>query len=394
MKLGMGIVLVLVCGFSFAADNDTLPLKSRTSPRVGGEPLETTLLDAKKGPSSVATKKAVGHPTDRPYVASIDVFGTTRLNEIIVREFLGHDLDVWFDKGLKGDPASLDIEKRLAEKLKKHFDLAMVEWSIVQLFEPNNLAIHVTLDVVEKADVAKRLSFLPDPIKEFEDPGHLVQNWMEYEETAIDLVESGKLNPMSETCPAFHCPFGHKHPKLKKYEKIFVAGVAKYSKELEQILKEDSRPDYRASAAYLLPYLKDGSKVVALMVDRIKDPNDLVRNNALRVLGDIAQFHTDLLIPVRPVLQALNYPRVSDRTKAVFVLYLMCMNSQSTRDEIMKSSVPDLLALLDSRQPDERDVAHVILRKLSSKDYAVTDIADWRRWYERTVASNAQITRK
>src|SRR5207237_7400534 len=101
----------------------------------------------------------------------------------------------------------------------------------------------------------------------------------------LEHIASGQIAAEAEACHAFHCPFGHKHPLLKKYEKLFVDGVKKHEKELVEIQMKDKRPEYRANATYLLAYLKDGKKVVTQMVDRIKDPEAMVRNNALRVLG-------------------------------------------------------------------------------------------------------------
>jgi hypothetical protein len=399
MKVGhwFFIISILVSSSVLRADSDTLPLKFKTNPRPDGEPLETKLLDPKDGPSAVLAKRnksiTQNKAADHPFIASFDIFGSSRVTEKVVREILGGQLDAWFEKGVKGDPESLEMERAISEKLKAKLNLALVEWSIVQIFDPGNFALHVTLDVVEKSDVARRMPFLPEPTGQYADPANLIQSWEEYEEIAIDLVETGKLNPETVECVAYHCPFGHKHPKLKKYERIFVDGVAKYHKELEKIATGDARPDFRASAVYLLAYLKDGKKVLSLMVNRIRDPNDLVRNNALRVLGDIAQFHTDLVVPVRPVLQALDFPRVSDRTKSIFIVYLMAMASQESRDEIMKYALPNILALLDTKQPDERDVAHVILKKLSGKDFPMTAIADWRRWTDRATGDR-QVSRK
>lgn len=316
----------------------------------------------------------------RPYVASVETFGSSRIDESQLRKFLGKDLDKWLEMGLKGDPKSMEVEAKLADKVKKKFHFAAVDWSIVQYFEPGELPIHITLDVVEPADAAKRMPFSAAPTAENADPGGLIKAWMEYENLALDLVEMAQLEPDAEDCAAYHCPFGHKHEKLKPYEKIFVDGVKTHLAALETILKTDKRADWRAAAAYLVAYSKDGKKVVSMLVDRVKDPEPQVRNNALRVLGDIAEFHSDLVIPTQPILEAIQFPRASDRSKAIYTLYNMALHSSQVREQILKGHVPEVVNMLASKQPDHRELAHALLRKISGREFAQSDVNAWKSW--------------
>jgi hypothetical protein len=340
--------------------------------------------EAPTGPGVVATAPdGSGGQTPvilRPFVASVETFGSPRIDEATLRKFLGKDLDRWLEMGLNGDPKSIEVENQLAERVKKKFGFATAEWSIVQYFEPGKLPIHITLDVVEPADVAKRMPFQAAPTAENADPGNLIKAWMDYENIALDLVEMAQLEPDAEECVAFHCPFGHKHEKLKPFERLFVEGVKTHLPALETILKTDKRPEWRASAAYLLAYSKDGKKVVNLLVDRIKDPDAIVRNNALRVLGDIAEFHSELVIPTGPVLEALHFPRASDRSKALYTLYNMALHSAQVRDQILKGHVPVIVELLSSKQPDHKELAHALLRKISGREFAQNDLKAWKNW--------------
>jgi hypothetical protein len=385
----------------YAESSDTLPLKNKTSPTGNTDLTQNPLFNKGQKPTSAEPEEASveesvtknGKGQAKPYIASLETFGSNRLNETSLRQLLGKKLDAWFAKGLKGDASSIEDEQKLKEIIQKKYAFALAEWSIIQYFEPGDLAVHVTLDLVEPKDVATRMPFQTAPKEKLADPDDFIKKWQEYEDLSLDLIDKGELEAESADCVAFHCPFGHKHLKLQKYEKMFVDGVKKNEQALVDITKKDSRPEYRGAACYLLAYLKDGKKVVNYLVDRIKDPEDIVRNNALRVLGDIAELHPEYVIPLNPILEAIRFPRVSDRSKSVYVLYHLASNSRQVRDEILKGSVPDLLKILESKQPDHRELAHGILRKISGKDIAATDIRAWNSWYSRLPA-NSNVTKK
>lgn len=382
------LLLLIVIGPSlYAKDKDSLPLNQKT----GGQFVDPTtsdgpLLGKQKTPAVKKAEKPIPEnlgEEPKPYIATLGTFGSSRINEVILKETLGKDLDVWIEKGLQGDDSSLALEDKLAKKMQDKFGFAFAGWSVIQFFEPGDLAIHITLDVVEKKDASRRMPFLPVPKGEFRDPDGILKAWSDYETAALDLVEAGQLIPETEKCPAFHCPFGHKHDKLKKYEKIFVEGSKKHFEKLVEIQAGDQRPEYRAAATYVLAYHPDGKKVVSQMVERVRDPDELVRNNALRVLGEIAEFHPELVIPTAPIVEALSFPRASDRSKAVFVAHMLTLNSQSARTEMLKLAVPSLLELLASKMPDQREFSHDILRKISGREYPPTDVAAWKNWHSK-----------
>lgn len=380
-----------------AKDNDTLPIKKGTGGQFVDpslpldESMDKNLLGKQNTPAENKKRKAQGQEEEgdkkepKPYVATVSTFGSARLNDVSLKTTLGKELDDWLKMGIKGDEKSVQLEEKLAKKIQEKFGFYSADWSIIQFFEPGDFAVHITLDVVEKQDVAKRMPFYAAPTGEFRDPDGLIKAWAEYENQALDLIEAGQLEAESEQCTgfAFHCPFGHTHEKLKKYQKIFVEGVQKNFDKLVEIQAKDKRPEFRGAACYLLAYGKDGQKIANLMVERIKDPQDLVRNNALRVLGAIAEFYPQFAINATPVIQALAFPRASDRSKAVFLAHLLVLNSQTARDEILKTAVPSLLDLLKGGMPDQREFAHAILRKISGKDYAATDANRWTSWYNK-----------
>lgn len=392
------LLLMPLCVRAWAAD--TIPLNKSTVPNKGSDSTEVmnnpgvpkTGLPRNNGKAAV-DPLSKAPPPELPYVASVETFGSSRINEKKLREFLGKDLNTWIEKGVRSDPSSLQMEQSFKKRIAEKWGFPFVEFSVVQYFEPGNRAIHITLDVVEPKDMLTRMPFLPPPQGRFNDPDGLLKAWLEYETTALGLVDKGELEPQTTKCAAFHCPFGHKHPKLKKFEAQFVEGVKKNEKALVEILKNDAAFDNRASSAYLLAYLPDGNKVISYMVDRIRDPSDLVRNNVLRVLGDMADGHPEFVIPLRPVAEAMNFPRVSDRSKSIYVVSNLVTHSRDARDSVMKDDIPVVLRILESKQPDHRDLAHMILRKVSGKDIPPTDLRAWNSWWNK-LASERSVAKK
>ncbi len=376
---------ILLLNFSSIwADSDSLPLNKKTPVIKESDSAEVTQQlksGSGKEPEPVLGSKEASSP--KPSLGSIGVYGTQKLNEVMLKEFLGEDLNEWIKKGLAGDESSVELEKKLIQRIQQKFDFAFVEFSVVQFFEVDNLSVHIVLDVVEKNDLPTRANFIPEPTNQFPDPSKLIQAWLEYENIAMDLVEAGQISPDGQKCQALHCPFGHEHPKLKKYGSLFSEGVKKNADKLLDILGKDKRAEYRSSAAYLLPYLMDGKKIIPSLVERIRDPDVVVRNNSLRVLGEIAEFHPEFVIPVKPLIAALNYPRSSDRSKSIYVLYTLAANSSSAREEILREGVPNLLLLLEAKVPDQKELAYNTLKKISGKEYPMADVIHWKNWYAK-----------
>ncbi|WP_437757386.1 hypothetical protein [Sorangium sp. So ce1389] len=146
--------------------------------------------------------------------------------------------------------------------------------------------------------------------------------------------------------------------------------------------KEDKDPEDRGAAAFLLAHIKDGEKLVSLMLPMLNDPDALVRNNAMRVLMDVAMLHHDVSIPLTPFLKALDGPTTTDRNKAAAVTWGLIDRPEGTKlyAQVIKEAGPTLLKLLKLEQPNNHDAAYRILKKVSGKDFPERDHAAWEKW--------------
>jgi hypothetical protein len=71
----------------------------------------------------------------------------------------------------------------------------------------------------------------------------------------------------------------------------------------------------------------------------------------------------------------------------------LALNSKEAKEELARTSLDVLVRLLDMEQPDQRDMAHSILRKVSGKDFAANDLAAWANW-KTTQLKNRELSRK
>src|SRR5260370_192497 len=94
---------------------------------------------------------------------------------------------------------------------------------------------------------------------------------------------------------------------------------------LRDVLRNSSDAEHRAIAAYIIGYGPKKREVVADLQIAIQDPDDGVRNNAMRAVAAIsvlAEQNPDLEIQISPTwfVEMLNSVFWTDRNKAVMAL--------------------------------------------------------------------------
>jgi len=269
----------------------------------------------------------------------------------------------------------------VTEAIRADGGYAYVEPSTITYYEPRGRISYLTIDIVDQRDVAQRMPFSPRPAGTCADPGGLIAAWQAYEATAFDLLKRGELAPPAD-CPSFHCFGDPRQPALRARAAEMTAGVPAHVDELATILRDDSRQAYRGAAAYLLAYAPDGRTVVADLVPALHDASSLVRNNAMRVLAEIALHHPEVDVPVAPIIEALGYPAASDRNKAAATLYRMLgrPSGSSMYPRVVRDAGQILLAMLRLQQPNNHDFAYKILKLISGRGYGERDYAAWQTW--------------
>lgn len=311
-------------------------------------------------------------------INGIDTFGSKRVSASVIEQQFGEQLNQLSqeEQNRNYDKLAL-IKQRIESSIKNQYHFAYVKISLVTYFQPNP-GKYITIDVVEPEDVASRMAFLPEPSGKFDDPNGLIALWEEYLQLGIELHRLGQFE-YPKTCPAWHCIHGFENPKLVPYLKKFNDLVPLNESKLVTILSKDARPQFRANAAFLLAHIKNGKALIRYLLPIVCDPVDVVRNNAVRVLSEVAMKHPELHMPVEPILKVLNFPATTDRNKAGYALLSLSL-IQENKLIIIRDAGKILIEMLKLKQPNNHDLAYSILKNLSGKTFGEHDYEAWENW--------------
>lgn len=314
-----------------------------------------------------------------PEFKGLDLYGSSQITLEQVQQKLGDKITKFAESYSKKEyDTAENLHKEIITEIRQMGQFAHIELStIIYYTQPQSL--YLTIDLVDEKDRAERMTFLPDPTKEFADPDGLFKLWQEYEKAGFELLSKGELKSTMPECPVLHCLFGFDHPALKKYLEAFNNGAAKYKATLIQIIREDKDPEHRAYAAFVLAHLNDVNAVVNAMLPAIPDRHSAVRNNAMRVLAFIAERRKDADVPLDPILKAINYPTTTDRNKSLYILSGLADNPKNKK-AITEKAGTLLLKLLRLNQLNNHDPAYSVLKKISGKEFGERDYKAWEDW--------------
>ena len=324
-------------------------------------------------------EKAPEPPFPTFTLTGIDAFGSRTVDREIVRQVLGLEV---------GKPIvhSAAVFRQKEQLLRDRYNLVYARTGMTLFFaEELKGSAFVVMDMVDAQDAAVRARFLAPPKGHHPDPEGLIARWREYQERLNRLQVQGKLAEDS-SCKIAHCIGGFGHPDLAAYEPEFIEKVPKHLDALTTVLREDADARKRAAAAYLLAYAPTALETVERVRPFIRDPNDGVRNNVLRVLTATQQAATQPLLPTSIVADAVLLPTSADRNKATYLLtYLLedlpPQDLKDQRAELIQKLGETLVAMSALQLPINRDPAVLVLKQLSGEKYETAE--EWRAWLAR-----------
>jgi hypothetical protein len=160
------------------------------------------------------------------------------------------------------------------------------------------------------------------------------------------------------------------YPPARAEQEPMIAFAANNTELLRRVLRNSGNGEHRALAAQVIAYVSDKTSVVDDLVAAVRDPDDQVRNNAVRALGVMAMYaqsHPDagLNVPYAPFIDLLTSLEWTDRNKASFALAALT----TTRDaellrELRERALPSLIEMARWRAPGHALAAAVVLGRI------------------------------
>jgi len=327
-----------------------------------------------------------------PAVTSIDIYGSSVFDSAAARAEFGPDIlryvELGWQAGFNGsvpeNAAELEasmhaIDTKIRTALESRTPLAHFEIGVTLNFGPPQ-QVDVTIDVVEKADEARRMPFRTAPTQELDDPGGLLALWAEYEQKMYQLALAGTPMTVDDSnCPALHCIAPFDVPELAPYLQQFNEGARRHEAELYAVAANSADTSQRAEALFVLAHTNDARRLAPVLGRAIYDPNSGVRNNAMRVLMFLAQRGAEVDFPIRDLIAALDFPSSADRNKAAYTVAALAGQAEY-RDTIRAEAIPAALRLLKLEKANNHDPAYMVLTQTSGEAFGDRDYGAWERW--------------
>jgi hypothetical protein len=139
-----------------------------------------------------------------------------------------------------------------------------------------------------------------------------------------------------------------RYPPARKLELEFRRYALGHEPEMTDVLEHCSDPEQRAIAADALGFARRSPAQVAALVRSCRDPDDEVRNNSTRALGEILSADPVLARQVRAdvFLEMIGSGVWTDRNKAAFVLGVLARyNDPQLRERIRSEGWAPLMEM-------------------------------------------------
>lgn len=274
------------------------------------------------------------------------------------------------------------LEQAILEQARKLGEFSVAKVSTV--YYPDELKIYTTLDLVRQQDTNR----IPKPKKKRKnkpinlsaDLTELFSLWDTYQENKLSLIRENKLDFSQLQCPVPHCVWGFDQQERKEVLPKFQKGIQLHQSTLKKIIQSGTDNELRQKAIFILGHDSDYQSLAKFLLQFSDDEDDVIRNNALRVIGAIVEQHADVKLNLSRIIQALNFPLVTDRNKAAYVLAGYVRHHPKSHQRVIKQAGDTLLAMLRLHQPNNHDFAYQILKTVSHQNFGERDFAAWEKW--------------
>ncbi len=250
-----------------------------------------------------------------PKIGTIDFYGIRKVSQAKVHKALG------VSEGGPLPSSKADVEERIEKVpgiVEAHLEAACCD--------DNGKAI-LYVGVEEKGSA--HYNYRPPPTEDVSIPAEIVPVYTEFLGAVARAGRSGKV---SEDLTHGHSLMSD--PAVRSIQEHFIGLATKYTEDLRKVLRNGVNEEQRAMAAYVIGYAPNKARITADLQYALQDPDDTVRNNAMRSLAAIAVLQrkepdSEIKISATWFVEMLNSIIWGDRNNAAVALVTLT----DTRDE-------------------------------------------------------------
>lgn len=296
-------------------------------------------------------------------LAAVDLHGLRRVPEAAVREAVGLRA---------GDPVPRSVDA-IRARVAALPGVAEVDLSTVCCTPAGRSALHV--GIRERGTPAATYRAAPGGAARL--PAAMLAAAAAFDSALGPAVRRGATEEDGSQGYALNAD-----PGLRAAQERFRRLAATGFDTLRTVLRTSADARHRAHAAQLIAYAPDRRLVAAELLHAVDDPDETVRNNAVRALGLLAAWAAEhpeagVTVPARPFLRLLNSVTWSDRNKgSLAMLVISAGRDPALLAELRACALPSLVEMARWSNPGHNLAPFVILARLAG----VEDGAAFEAW--------------
>ena len=185
----------------------------------------------------------------------------------------------------------------------------------------------------------------------------------------------------------------------RAHQEKFLEFAKEREENLRDVLRNSYNEEHRAIAAYVIGYAPDKAKVVADLLFALRDPDETVRDNAMRSLAAIevlAKLKPTLGIKIPPtwLIEMLNSLVWTDRSVAAANLVNLTEHrDESVLSQIRERALPSLIDMAKWKHLPHSLPSFILLgRTMGMEEEAIQQAWQQEEEREKLIASALELT--
>lgn len=304
----------------------------------------------------LAPKATVPLAPDRRPLGAVDFFGYKGLDVAAIRAALP------FHEGDSFPPAKVhsdQLKRQVAEAIERSIGRQPTDVSFVCCDAKQNYLVYVGLP----GESYEALAFAPAPTGGVRFPKDAVKLGEDMDRAWTSAVMTGHATEDDSAGYSLT-----NDPKARKVELALRDYALQHEELVRQVLTSSSDAEHRALAAEMSGYGRHSDSQIDDLVHASLDPDDGVRNNAVRALAVLATAKPDVArrIPPQPFVRLLRSGSWSDHNKASLVLVALTTTREpKLLEELRADALESLLEMARWRNIGHAEAALTVLGRIA-----------------------------